>query len=110
MTIHCPATRKTRQILLRVSVQEFDALREISEVAGVSVSEFLRRSAFGRRIVPRRDVTRMINEIRRQGGLMKYLSFRGHSIDHVALDVLAIAVRMEAFVDALNDTPRGDGS
>lgn len=43
-----------------------------AKAAGISSGEFLRRSALGRRIVPKGD-TKQMNEILKQGGLLKHL-------------------------------------
>lgn len=55
---------------LRCPKSEEDRIREDAELAGISISEMVRRRYFGRRIVADVDLT-MIRELRRLGGLLK---------------------------------------
>ena len=56
---------------MRLSASEHAQLREDADVAGISVSELVRRRAFGRPIQSASDLT-TIRELRRLGGLQKY--------------------------------------
>ncbi len=59
-------------VTVRVSEMEKKHLEEIAQIAGVSVSEYLRRRFFGRKpIIAHTDVI-TIRELRRIGGLLKH--------------------------------------
>lgn len=57
---------------LRVTEAEKARLKSDAENAGASVSEVVRRRYFNRPIVTKTDLV-AINELRRQGGLLKHL-------------------------------------
>jgi len=57
-------------ITLRLTVRERNQLREDAEIAGITVSELVRRRYFGRPIVAKADIA-IIRELRRLGGLLK---------------------------------------
>ena len=61
-----------KNIHIRVTEEEQSAIRENAEVSGLSMSEYIRRRALSRR-VPSRIETKMLSELRRQGGLLKYV-------------------------------------
>ncbi len=61
-----------RDIHIRVTQEEQTEIREKAEVSGLSMSEYIRRRALSRR-VPSRIETKMLSELRRQGGLLKYV-------------------------------------
>ena len=54
----------------RVTIEERQEIQERAEASGLSVSEYVRRRALGRRVDSVVDV-KMISELRRQGGLLK---------------------------------------
>lgn len=58
------------RINFRVTVEERQEIQEQAEASGLSVSEYVRRRALGRRVDSVMDV-KMISELRRQGGLLK---------------------------------------
>ena len=58
------------RIDFRVTIEECQEIQEQSEASGLSVSEYVRRRALGRRVDSVTDV-KMISELRRQGGLLK---------------------------------------
>ena len=62
----------TSHINIRVTPQERNKIQEQAEVAGLSISEYIRRRVYGR-YVPSRIEKRMLSELRRQGGLLKYI-------------------------------------
>lgn len=64
--------QKEKWIKFRCSVDEYDSITKKAIVAGLTTSEYLRRTALNRRILVRTDV-RMMNEIKRLGGLQKHL-------------------------------------
>ena len=59
-------------LTVRVTRDEKSRLRADAEVAGLTVSELVRRRYFGRPIVSKADLV-AINELRRQGGLLKMI-------------------------------------
>jgi hypothetical protein len=69
---HERAPQLQRRITLRLSDYEDARLRNQAAVAGLSVSEYLRRRFFGGRPIIAHVDTRMISELRRLGGLLKY--------------------------------------
>lgn len=57
---------------VRLTAEEKARLKEDAELAGLSVSELVRRRYFGRPIVAHTDLV-MIRELRRLGGLLKHI-------------------------------------
>ena len=62
----------TERVTLRLAVDEKDRLKSDADLAGISVSEVVRRHYFGRPIIANADLV-MVKEMRRMGGLMKHL-------------------------------------
>ena len=62
----------TARVNLRVTPAEHLQLREDADMAGLSLSELVRRRYFGRPIITRSDEV-TIRELRRLGGLLKHL-------------------------------------
>ena len=62
----------TAKIAVRLQPEEKAQLREDADIAGISVSELVRRRYFGRPIVANADLM-MIRELRRLGGLLKHV-------------------------------------
>lgn len=62
----------TEKIAVRLQPGEKAQLREEADIAGISVSELVRRRYFGRPIVANADLL-MIRELRRLGGLLKHV-------------------------------------
>lgn len=60
----------TGRVNLRVTEEELTQLREDADLAGLSLSELVRRRYFGMPIIASADEA-MIRELRRQGGLLK---------------------------------------
>ena len=57
---------------LRLSAEEDERLARQADVAGISVSEYIRRLCFGGRPVTSRTDSQTIRELRRLGGLLKH--------------------------------------
>jgi hypothetical protein len=57
---------------LRLTEAEKERLREDADLAGLSMSELVRRRYFGRPIIANADAV-MIKELRRLGGLLKHV-------------------------------------
>lgn len=66
------STALTERVTLRLAAEEKDRLKFDADLAGLSVSEIVRRHYFGRPIIANSDAA-MIKELRRMGGLMKHL-------------------------------------
>lgn len=64
--------QKDRWIKFRCSEDDYEAITKKAIVAGLTTSEYLRRTALNRRIQVRTDI-RMMNELKRLGGLQKHL-------------------------------------
>jgi len=62
----------TGRVNLRVTQSELAQLREDADLAGLSLSELIRRRYFGLPIIARSDEI-AIRELRRQGGLLKHV-------------------------------------
>ena len=62
----------TGHINIRVTLEERKEIQEQASVSGLSLSEYVRRRILGRRVVSRIEV-KMLSELRRQGGLLKYV-------------------------------------
>ena len=62
----------TERVTLRLAPDEKERLQVDADLAGLSVSEVIRRHYFGRPIIANADAA-MIRELRRMGGLMKHL-------------------------------------
>lgn len=62
--------RKTREIHIRLSDIEHQTISDKAVSAGMTISEFVRRAATGRRITSKIEA-HAINELRRLGGLLK---------------------------------------
>lgn len=60
------------KIAVRLTPDEKARLRDDAELAGLSVSELVRRRYFGRPIVANADMV-MVRELRRIGGLLKHI-------------------------------------
>lgn len=74
-------SRKRTELLLGVRCypDEKEAIQEKAKSAGLSVGEFFRRCALGRRIEAKCD-TDLILELRRLGGLQKHLFNEGKGV------------------------------
>jgi uncharacterized protein (DUF1778 family) len=63
--------RASSRFEMRLSPSEREQLRDDADLAGISISELVRRRALGRPIHAAIDLT-MIRELRRLGGLQKH--------------------------------------
>lgn len=62
--------QRQRRIYARLTDKEYADLKEQADVAALSVSEYIRRMVFARRVVSKLDL-RVLAELRRLGGLLK---------------------------------------
>lgn len=58
---------------LRLTPEERGFIEEQANATGLTISDFLRKRALGKRIVPKADL-QLLNEVRRLGGLQKHLA------------------------------------
>lgn len=70
--IKSPTQQRTNYLTLRLTFDEKSRLQSAAEIAGLSVSEIVRRCVDGRVITAHTDMA-MINELRRLSGLVKLL-------------------------------------
>jgi hypothetical protein len=85
-----------RRRTLRLSAEEDARLERQAAVAGISVSECMRRLFFGGRPVIARTDEQMIRELRRMGGLLK------HNFDAVrATGGISVPAQMEATLEQI---------
>ncbi len=64
--------RRNKLMQLRCTEEEEALIKKKAEVAGITTSDFMRRSALSRPIVTRTDL-KLMNELRSLGGLQKHL-------------------------------------
>ena len=70
----------SERLTFRLTPPERAELEAAAETAGMTVSEYVRRRALGRRVVAARALadTQTLNELRRLGGLVKHLAATGN--------------------------------
>ena len=69
----------TENINVRLTSKERSQLSEQAEIAGLTVSEYVRRRICGVS-VPSKIEKRMLSELRRQGGLLKFIFNESHGM------------------------------
>jgi hypothetical protein len=90
------AARFQRRRTLRLSAEEDARIERQAAVAGISVSEYMRRLFFGGRPVIARTDDQTIRELRRMGGLLK------HNFDAVrAAGGGSVPAQMEATLEQI---------
>ena len=93
----------TEKIAVRLQPAEKAQLREDADIAGISVSELVRRRYFGRPIVANADLM-MIRELRRLGGLLKHVHNQSDgAYSHSTARALHAVCN---YIDQLAATPR----
>ncbi|AMM18806.1 MobB mobilization protein (plasmid) [Burkholderia sp. PAMC 28687] len=90
-------------ISLRLTASEKVRLKEDADLAGLSVSELVRRRYFGRPIVANADAI-MIKELRRLGGLLKHVHVKseGAYSRETAAALLAVKTYIEKMSEKAN--------
>ena len=86
------------RIEFRVTEEEREAILEQAEASGLSVSEYVRRRALGRRVDSVTDV-RMLSELRRQGGLLKKIFNESNGM--YSEEIVLALDRMSKFIEFL---------
>ena len=79
-------------INVRLTAAEKARLKEDADLAGVSVSELVRRRYFGRPIVAHADAV-MLKEMRRLGGLLKHIHNESGGVYSKETAAALIAIR-----------------
>lgn len=88
----------TERVTLRLAADEKDRLKSDADLAGLSVSEIVRRHYFGRPIIANADLV-MVREMRRMGGLMKHLhNESGGAYSQQTADAISAIVK---YIDTL---------
>ncbi|MGD0481386.1 MAG: MobB mobilization protein [Terracidiphilus sp.] len=90
--------RAASRFEMRLTALERAQLREDADLAGMSISEFVRRRAFGKTINSATDLM-MIRELRRLGGLQKYamnkLALHGEVVDECVATIRVLRAAIE---------------
>lgn len=79
-----------------MSEREYDELLKRTDASGLTLAEFIRRCASGRRIISYVDQN-IVNELRRQGGLLKHVHNESGG---------AYSERTAAAIDAIREAAR----
>ncbi len=81
----------TSPFQVRLTATERAELEAAAEKAGLTLSEYIRRRALGRRVAAPRALTdiQTLNELRRLGGLVKHLALGGHIDAEACRDALS---------------------
>ena len=64
--------QRVKRIYARMTPSEYLELQEQADAAALTISEFVRRRLFGRRIVSKVEL-RVLSELRKLGGLLKHI-------------------------------------
>jgi hypothetical protein len=89
-----------KKISVRLTSAEKIQLAEDAQIAGLGLSELVRRRYFGRRIIANAD-TAILRELRRLGGILKQLNSESASADHQQIQetLKTLQVYMEVLCD-----------
>ena len=75
-------TKRTKQVIIRLSAEEIHTLKDKVKVAGISQQEYLRKSILDKKIVNTEGVKAVMPELKRQGNnlnqIAKVLNSRGY--------------------------------
>jgi hypothetical protein len=95
--------RANSRFEMRLSPDELKQLNESAELAGISISELVRRRALGRPIHTAIELT-MIRELRRLGGLQKHTMNKLLQHSGIAEECSATIRALRAAVDRVAST------
>ncbi len=86
----------TAVVRLRMTRAEKQRLRDDAELAGLTMSELIRRRTFGRTVIASADLA-TVNELRRLGGLLKlaHNESRGAYSEATAAAIVALRAAIE---------------
>jgi len=85
---------------LRLTAREKERLREDADLAGLSMSELVRRRYFGRPIIANADAV-MIKELRRLGGLVKLVHNESSGVN--SKETAEALVALKTYIERLSD-------
>ena len=85
---------------LRLTASEKERLREDADLAGLSMSELVRRRYFGRPIIANADAI-MIKELRRLGGLLKHIHNESNGVN--SKETAEALIALKAYIENLSD-------
>ena len=85
---------------LRLTASEKEHLREDADLAGLSMSELVRRRYFGRPIIANADAI-MIKELRRLGGLLKHIHNESNGVN--SKETAEALIALKAYIENLSD-------
>ncbi len=85
---------------LRLTASEKERLREDADLAGLSMSELVRRRYFGRPIIANADAV-MIKELRRLGGLVKHVHNESNGVN--SKETAEALVALKIYIERLSD-------
>ena len=97
--------RAASRFEMRLTASERVQLREDADLAGMCISEFVRRRAFGKRIHAATDLM-MIRELRRLGGLQKYAMNKLAQHREVADECVTIIRALRAAIERVANNDR----
>jgi hypothetical protein len=100
--------KREATIILRILPEEKTAIAGEAGKAGLTVSEYIRRRALGKPVKSRMS-EKVINELRRLGGLQKHLAtkyqHKKEAIDEVLVEIKAAIQRID--MDSEEETVAG---
>jgi acyl dehydratase len=97
--------RAASRFEMRLTASERVQLREDADLAGLSISEFVRRRTFGKTIHAATDLM-MIRELRRLGGLQKYAMNKLAQHDEVVGECVATIRSLRAAIERVASNDR----
>lgn len=104
---HDDAQGFTATLRVRVTPEEKARLQEEADLAGLSVSELVRRRSFGKPILASTDRA-MIRELRRIGGLLKHIHNQSEGV--YSKETAQALVAIKAYIEHLShDRQKGEG-
>ena len=86
-------------INVRLTVSEKERLKEDADLAGLSMSELVRRRYFGKPIIANADAV-MLKELRRIGGLLKHVHNQSDGV--YSKDTAGALVALKAYIERLS--------
>lgn len=98
--------QKNVLIQIRCTEAEADSIKKKALVAGLTTSEYLRRTGLNRRITVRTDI-RMMNELLRLGGLQKHLytQMQASMTTELSYQFSEVLTSIKHAINALDMTP-----
>ena len=98
--------QREKLVKCRCTEAEYEAINRKAIAAGLTTSEYLRRSALNRRITVRTDI-RMMNELLRLGGLQKHLytQMQTNMTTELSLKFSEVLTSIRDAINALDMTP-----